>query len=76
MRLPKYLWTREGNQAVLHEDNVSTPHDRQSLEKALAEIKAADRPPNKCGYLFERKRALNLAKFQAGLDLLTRGETP
>ena len=70
MRLPKYLWTKEENQVVLHEDNSARPYDRQSLENTLAEIRAANRPPNKCGYLFERKRALNLKKFQEGLDLL------
>lgn len=70
MRLPKYLWTREGDTTVLHEDNNTRIYDRQSLETALAEIRAANRPPNKCGYLFERKRALNLKKFQEGLDLL------
>ena len=70
MRLPKYLWTREGDTVVLHENSTSTPYDRQSLENALAKLIAANRPTNKCGYLFERRRMLNIKKIQEGLDLL------
>lgn len=55
---------------VLHENNTVFPHDRRSLESTLADIKAANRPPDKCGYLFERRRALNIKKIQEGLDLL------
>lgn len=76
MKPPSYCWVMDGNQLVLHENNTAIPYDRPSLEEALRAIRAADRPTHKCGYQFERNRALTIAKYQAGLDLVTRsGET-
>ena len=72
MKPPSYRWTMVGNQLTLYENNASTAYDRPSLEEALRAIKKADRPTSKCGYQFERNRALAIAKYQAGLDLLTR----
>lgn len=73
-KVPEYRWSLDGDKLILRERWSIKTYTKQQLEEAISNLRAADRPTVKCGYQFERDRALRLAKLQAGLDLLARNK--
>jgi hypothetical protein len=65
-----YRWLVSADHVCLYEHGQIHAYDEAALRLALKAEIEANRPPHKCGFSFEKKRQLQLQKFQAGLELL------